>query len=237
MKLSIVPAMVLVLTVAMLSGCGDFSDAPVTKAAHRKPATPKKVVAEPKPPKPVKPLEVGTTDYLDSKYGFRDAAFGQPEGDFSNLVLKEKDEVNQVAIYTRSGDVLDLEGVPLQTIEYIFFKNQLVRVILRWRITYRESVVTLPPSTDVAIRCTSLYGRPKRQLRQKDMTQYNWKGQKISILLDEFRLPGVADIYKNKSGWAIPPITTGQMIIESIALRQEADTFAANQALQKQNGL
>ena len=83
----------------------------------------------------------------------------------------------------------------------------------------------------------SLYGKPKRQVRQKDMTQYNWRGQKASILINEFRLPGVANVFKDKSGWAIPPITSGQMIIDSIALRQEAETFAANQALQKQNGL
>ena len=105
---------------------------------------------------------------MDSKYGFRDATFGQTEGDFSNLVLKEKDEVNQMATYTRTGDVLDLEGVPLQTIEYFFFKNQLVRVVLQWRIIHSDSVSTLPPSTDMAIRCTSLYGKPKRQVRQKD---------------------------------------------------------------------
>jgi hypothetical protein len=178
---------------------------------------------------------VGTPEYMDSKYGFRDASFGQSEGDFSNLVLKEKDPMDFTATYTRTGDVLDLEGVPLQSIEYFFFKNQLVRVMLKWRITHSDIVTALPPSTDMAIRCTTLYGKPKRKSIQKDMTQYIWKGQKESIIINEFRLPGVANALKDKIGWAIPPTTTGQMIIDSITLQQEAELFMANQALQRQN--
>ena len=65
--------------------------------------------------------------------------------------------------------------------------------------------------------------------------QYEWCGKKVEVLLNEMRLPGVPN--PAKAGWAIPPTSSGQMILGSIALRQEAKALVANQSVQSLNGL
>ena len=230
---------VAILTLVWLLGkYGGYSDSPPPKTVHHKakPIIKPEVVARAKPlPRPPKPILVGTPDYLDSKNGFRDMVFGQPESDFTNLVLKEEDEAHQLATYTRSGDILNLEEVPLESIEYTFFNGQLARVTLKWNLEHPDSLLAGAPSTEVAARCSELYGHPRRQSVRKDSTQYIWSGKKVEIILDEFQVPGLANI--GKSGWAIPPTTTGQMIFESIPAEHNMKAVMANQIFGSQTGL
>lgn len=237
MKNFIVPMVLLGAVVGLVSGCGDYSDSPPPKTVHHKPKPKTKpIVAErTRPARPPKQVLVGTADYLDSKNGFRDVTFGLPESDFNNLVLKEKDETHQLATYTRSGDILNLEEVPLESIEYTFFNGLLARVTLKWKLEHPDSLVAAAPSTEMAARCSELYGRPKRQSIRKDSIQYTWSGRKVEIFLDEFKVPGLANI--GKGGWAIPPTTTGQMIFESIPAQRDMKAVMANQIFGSQTGL
>ena len=229
------------LLVWLVGMFGSTPELPPQKAVHHKPrpATPELAAqSKPKPGKPARPpreIVAGTADYLDAKNGFRDVQFGQVETEFTNLVLQAKDEARQLATYTRSGDVLNMEGVPLQNIEYTFFNGQLVRVSLKWKTEYPDSTLALPPSTEMAGHCSELYGRPKKQSVKKDAAQYCWSGKKVKIILDEFRLPGVTNM--DKGGWAIPPTTSGQMVFESIPARLDMQTVNANQVHGSQTGL
>lgn len=233
MKQFLGSTLVMVMTAWLVAGCDVGPEAPAPKAARRpKPVKPKVVLVRTNAPKPVKAIVPGTAEYLDMKNGFRDAAFGQSESEFSNLVLKEKDEARQLATYVRTGDVLSLETVPLETIEYSFFKGRLYRIVLKWKVEHRESALATPPSTELAANCSSLYGRPKRHMTQKDITEYTWSGRKVEVILHEFRMPGAANL--TKGGWGIPPTTSGQMVFASIPLRRELELFIASQS---QSGL
>ncbi|MCX6896614.1 MAG: hypothetical protein NTZ16_14210 [Verrucomicrobia bacterium] len=216
----------------LATGCDIGPDKPASKPVHRpKVAKRAPTTATPKSSKHLKlPKEAvpGTAEYLDEKNGFRDVTFGQSDADFSNLIFKEKDEKQQLATYTRTGDVLSLETVPLETIEYTFFKGQLSQIMLKWQVQHQESVLAIPPSTEMAVTLSTIYARPKRRAAQKDCTKYSWAGKKVEIMMHEFRMPGVAA--PAKTGWTIPPTTSGQMIIQSIPLRHELESFLASQA-------
>ena len=236
------------LTALLLTGCGDFDDSPAPKAARKSRAVtkPKVTVAQPKPAKVVKNPDVGTKGYLDFKKGFRDAEFGKSEAEIGNLSIVSKDERLELATYVRSGDVKELEGVPLESIQYTFFRGQLARVDLKWKVEYPGSVTATPLSTEMAARCSSLYGRPRKQIRRKDVTQYLWVGDKVEILVDEFFLPGMAtparlvrkfETQSETSSWVVPPTTSGQMVMRSIPLKKELDALSAQLANQTHNGL
>lgn len=220
----------------LVAGC-DFSQNgsqqdPAPKPLHQpkpvEPAAPKVPTVRTNAIKQPKPITPGTIQFMDLKNGFRDATFGQSEAEFSNLVLKEKDEPGQLAVYTRTGDLLALESVPLETIEYTFFKHRLYRIALRWKIEHPESVLPTPPSTDLAACCSSLYGKPKRLATRDGYIKYSWIGEKVELILHEFKMPGVAN--PSKSCWAISPTTSGQLVFSSVPLRHEYESFLAGQA-------
>lgn len=230
------PHWTLVLLVAWLAAGCDFPQEVPPDIAPPRPS-PRQKPVKPHPPrvtnvhtnivKQPKPVAPGTIEYLDLKNGFRDTTFGQSEAEFSNLVLKEKDDARQLAIYTRTGDLLALDSVPLETIEYTFFKHRLYRIALRWKIEHPESVLTTPPSTELAASCSSLYGKPKRLATRDEAIKYSWIGEKVEIILHEFRMPGVAN--PKKPGWAISPTTSGQLVFGSVPLRHEHELFVAGQ--------
>ncbi|MFM2082356.1 MAG: hypothetical protein RL380_1047 [Verrucomicrobiota bacterium] len=241
-------AMVLAsLAAVVLTGCDNIDDTPAPKAARKPRASvkPKPVVARAeKPAKVVKDPEVGTRDYLDFNQGFRDAKFGMTVDRFENLSIVSKDERLGLATYVRAGDVKEFVGVPLESIQYTFFRDKLARVDLKWKAEYPGSVTLTPLSTQMAVRCSSQYGRPRKQVRNKDVAQYLWAGQEVEILMDEFFLPGMATPPSQTRtdsggsiGWDVPPTTTGQMVMRSIALKKEMDTLAAQVANQTHNGL
>ena len=126
----------------VLTGCGDFDDSPAPKVARKSRAVtkPKVTIAQTKPAKVVKDPEVGTKGYLDFKRGFRDAEFGKSEAEIGNLSIVSKDERLELVTYVRSGDVKELEGMPLESIQYTFFRGQLARVDLKWQVAYPGSV-------------------------------------------------------------------------------------------------
>lgn len=227
MKQFIATTVMVIAAAGLIVGCDYAPDAPAPKTVHRpKQIKPKVVTPRTNAPKPVKAIIPGTAGYLDMKNGFRDVTFGQPESDFSNLVLKKKDESRQMATYTRTGDVLSLESVPLETIEYTFFKGRLYRIALKWELEHPENVLATPPSTELAVSCSNLYGRPKRYATQKDTTAYSWAGQKVELILHEFRMPGAGSAAKG--GWGIPPTTSGQLVFGSVPLRHELELYIAN---------
>ncbi|MFM2294643.1 MAG: hypothetical protein RLZZ350_1056 [Verrucomicrobiota bacterium] len=236
------------LVAMALTGCG-VDDAPAPKVARKPKApvahTPK--AAPTKPAKAEKVIEVGTKEYLDAKHGFRDAIFGQNETEVGDLSLVSKDERLGLATYVRAGDVKELEGVPLESIRYTFFQGRLARVDLKWKAEYPGSVTPTPLSTEMAARCSTTYGRPRKQSRTKEVAQYLWAGETMEILVDEFFLPGIVqpmgkpmDKYAASSPsttWLVPPTTTGQMVMRSIPLKKEIDSRAAQLANETHNGL
>ena len=70
----------------------------------------------------------GTLAYLDWRYGFRDLKFEQPVGTCQDMVRIEDDD--DLKFYTRRGEVLELNGAKLKTIEYGFYKGKLATVVL-----------------------------------------------------------------------------------------------------------
>jgi hypothetical protein len=208
---------------AWLTGCERAEQAPPPRVHHKA----KTAVVEKKAPKTAKPVVAGTIQYLDLKNGFRDVVFGTPVTNFTDLVLKEKDDAAQSATYTRSGDVLTLAGLPLQEIDYSFFQDQLAKVVVKWKVEYTDSDFSIPPASGLAANCTELYGHPKQQTIRADSSEYVWLGSKVKIFLDELKMPGLAN---RGGGWAIAPVNTGEMVIESLPLRQQMDAYLSNRS-------
>lgn len=221
---------------ALFGGCNKVQHIHGTTARKQPPPLMRKVApASPQPSKPAKEILPRTVEYLDMKNGFRDAIFGQWDTNFSNLVLKEQDDTRQLKTYTRPDDVLSLASVPLESIEYAFFKGQLYKIVLTWKVQHEESVVTKATSTDIAPYCASLYGPPTQHHIQKDQVGFAWRGRKVNLLVTEFLTPGVVNLVSG--GWSLPPTTEGRMIFESIPLRQAEEAYAASQSFRSQDGL
>jgi hypothetical protein len=233
MKQSLILTAAVSAAVWLVAGCEQAEQAPPPRVVHHKPKT--DFAQKPKPVKPPKLVLPGTADYLDLKNGFRDVVFGTSESSLSDLVLKEKDDAGQSATYIRSGDLLTLEDVPLQTIEYTFYKSQLAKITVKWKQEFATNDLALPPSTGLAANCTKLYGRPKLQQVQHGASQYVWAGQKVKIQLYETKLPGVADPVGGS--WAIPPVTSGVMTIESLPLQRDMDFYSSSQSTLNKTGL
>lgn len=195
----------------------------------------KTVPSKPEQAKPTKEILPRTIEYLDLKNGFRDAIFGRQETNFDNLVLKEQDEARQLKTYTRSDDVLSLEGTPLESIEYTFFKGQLYKILLTWKVEHEEDVIAKPPSTDIPQYFADLYGPPTKHRIQKDQLEFRWRGRKVDVLLTEILSSGVPNVVNG--GWSLPPTTMGRMVFESIPLRNAVDAFAASKTYRSQDGL
>ncbi len=184
------------------------------------------------PAKPSKEILPGTIEYLDMKNGFRDAIFGRWDTNFSNLVLKGQDPERQLKTYTRAGDDLSLEGVPLNSIEYTFFKGQLCKVSLTWKREYPDNAINIPPTTDISVSIAHLYGPPTRHQSKREFVDNTWRGRKAEILLTEFLSSGVADLVNG--GWSSPPTTTGQMVFQSIPLLHAEEAYVASQSFRSQ---
>jgi hypothetical protein len=226
MKRSFVLAAAATAAVWLMAGCERTEQAPPPRVHHKA-----AIEAKAKPEKSPRQILPGTAEYLDLKNGFRDVVFGTPQASFTDLVLKEKDDATGTATYTRSGDLLNSDGVPLQEIDYTFFKDQLSAVTVKWKLEFPTNDFSAPASSGLAAGCTQLYGRPKQLQTQRDMTHYIWSGQKVRIRLDEMKMSGVANT--SGGGWAIPPVTSGEMVIESIPLIQELNIYVSSQTANK----
>lgn len=177
----------------------------------------------------------GTIRYLDDKNGFRDVTFGQTDSEISNLVLKRSDDVRQLKTYTRSGDNLTLNSVPLSTIEYTFLKGQLFQIAAKWSVDEKKAVLKNSSTTSLAPFCASLYGPAKRHTNKKEAAEYIWRGKRVELIVNEIHLPGVQDTIRG--GWALAPSTKGQMIIEDIDLRKALGAEMASSNGEKKDGL
>lgn len=211
-------------TAWLMTGCGK-EEAPAPRVHHTpKPKTEiaNKTVRLPKLAVP------GTIGYLDLRNGFRDAVLGTDSSSFNDLVLKGREDAAQTATYTRSGDVLNLGGVPLQEIDYTFFKDRLAKITVTWKLEFATNDFSLPPSAGLAANCTQLYGRPQQHLTQQESAQYTWTGQRAKIQLSEIKLPGVVAPGGN---WAIAPVTSGEMDVQSIPLSRDMDVYISSQSV------
>jgi hypothetical protein len=231
MKRSFVLAAAVSAAAWLMAGCGQEQSPPPRVHDNAKPDT--ELAKKTKPVKLPKLAPPGTAAYLDLKNGFRDVVFGTPATNFSDLVLQGKDDAAQTATYTRSGDVLSLAGVPLQEIDYTFFQDQLSKVTVKWKLEFVTNDFSVPPNTGLAASCTELYGRPKQHQVQRESTEYVWSGQRVKILLDEIKLPGVAN--PGGGGWAVAPVTSGEMVIQSIPLCRDMDVYISSQSAQQDN--
>jgi hypothetical protein len=242
-KRNISAAILIVLSAAFWNGCGkahtssavDSSTPPVVTAAKTGKDTDYPVsFPEPETTTTAKETHPGSIQFMDLKNGFRDAAFGMEKTNFTNLILAERDESGQFETYTRTGDILSLKGTPLESIAYSFFQGQLYRITLKWNVTNREGIHPSPQAENIAGNCSTLYGRPKRSSKRPEGSDYYWLGKRVQIILTEIRAAGVTNSVQG--GWAIPPTAAGQMVLESVPLREVADIFGVNQKINAQDG-
>jgi hypothetical protein len=213
-------------------------------APPKPPKSPKRVVVAVKPEKPPKPVKLsrmaapGTLAYLDSKNGFRDVNFGMAVADLPGLALVSENPTHHLKTYTRSGDDLLVGGVPLKSINYVFFEDRLCEVVLRWNLNTPEATLRTPPSSSLAAYCAELYGPPTRHTasRQKEQTtQYIWRGHDNEVVLNETYLNGVRDQVKNT--WSIPPTTAGQLNIYNKPLVRASGAISAAANARNPDGL
>src|SRR5690349_12179156 len=102
----------------MIAGCGKHAPPPVAKKKQFPPRTNRVAhVAVPKP-KPVKPVHLGTIEYLDAKNGFRDLTFGQQETNIVTMVETSRDDARELMTCIRSNEILTLHDIPMERIEY-----------------------------------------------------------------------------------------------------------------------
>jgi hypothetical protein len=201
-------------------------------AAPKRPTKTTQPVETPQPKPAIKP---GKISYLDYKNGFRDVCFFQQESSFTNLVLRTQDDQRQLKTFMQSGEELSLGGVPLERVEYHFFKGQLYLILIEWRVEQKDGAQKAPPAATLAPFCTSLYGPPDRHAKKKGETELRWRGQRVELTLSESVIPGVRD--KINGGWAIPPTASGQMVIENIALRKALAATLVSATERRKDGL
>jgi hypothetical protein len=218
----------------LCTGCDDRPPSP----AARKQTTNVVRIAKSTPAKTAKPKKEilpGTIDHLDASNGFRDLTFGQPDTNIPDLVETSRDEARQLRTCTRSGEIMSLHGVPLERVDYRFYRGELYAIQLNWKIAHADSALSQPPTTDISVYCAQEYGAPRVRRVTKDGAQYIWRGRRVEIVLTESLLPGVANL--TKGGWAIPPTTTGRMAIRNLALSRAAEARLADKPAQDTNGL
>ena len=184
-------------------------------------------------PKPV--ITPGSVKYLDYMGGFRDVVLGLKKSSFTNLVLKTQDDQRELMTFTRPDEELSLGGIPLEGIEYKFFKGQLYQILVKWRVEQKDPVPGTPPVVTLAPFCASLYGPPRRRVINKDGTELRWSGRRVELTLSESVIHGVRDSLKG--GWAIPPGASGQMVMDKIDLRKAVTAMLASSTEARKDGL
>jgi len=135
----------------LCAGCDDRPPPPTAK--QRTTNVVRVAKSKPKPAKPKKKILPGTIDYLDAKNGFRDVTFGESEIDIANLVEASRDEARDMKTCTRSDETMSFQGVPLERVEYDFFRGELYAVQLNWKIAHADSALSQPPTTDISVYC------------------------------------------------------------------------------------
>lgn len=227
-------AFISALSIALVTGCEKSQPPPAQKA---KAARPPKPVAKriAKPSKTAPSPNPGTVQYLDYNNGFRNLVFGQQESSMTNLVLKFVDATRQLRTYALEDDALVIEGTPLKSIEYSFFKGRLFQVRATWQRPPKTGVLSIATPSGVATTCSSLYGRPKHRSARQHGEVYIWRGKEVALILNEIIIPGVPDSLTG--GWAIPPVTRGSMVMESLPLRKEMQLLVASAKAQSPDGL
>lgn len=232
---------VIILTcVAAVAGwLGIGCDEPVPPVTKKRPHPRTNRVArvttsKPRPVKLAKEIRPGTIAYLDAKNGFRDVTFGEPETKIAQLVEASRDEARQLKTCTRLNETMSLHGVPLERVEYKFFRGELYAVEIEWQVSHADAVLNRPPATDLSVRCASEYGPPRRHRMTKEGTRYIWRGQRVQLDLTESLLPGVADLVNG--GWAIPPTTAGSLLIRNLALSRAAEAGFKSRPVQGSDG-
>lgn len=213
---------------AVAGWLGAGCDQPVSPVARKKAQPQTNRVSRataPKPAKPAKAIRTGAIDYLDAQNGIRDVTFGQTDKSIPNLVETSRDDARQLKTCTRSDEAKTLHGVPLTRVEYKLFRGELYAMQFEWKLVHPVNTFDRPPTTDLSVHLAAEYGAPRKHHVTKDGTDYAWRGRRVEINLTESLLPGVADVVKG--GWAIPPTTTGLMLIRNLALSRAAESGVA----------
>ena len=230
---------VVILAGLCLTGCKEkptpppkSTPRPVKKAVKAETATQIN-----KPAHQLRGIEPGSLSYLDAKDGFRDVRFGIASSNMDNLVLIQENTDNKSKIFTRIGDELMLNDVPLETIEYTFFEDKLCQVVLKWNVISTNEQNPRPQPTKIPIIVASVYGRPTRRTQNKDENLYVWNGRKVGVMIDEIFLSGVKDVINQGDSWKIPPTTVGKMLIYSRQLDRQATAENAAEVTPESGGL
>jgi len=218
-----------------LTGCKENtppSPKPVKRAVKAERAT-----LTNKPARKPRGMEPGSLAYLDAKDGFRDVRFGIASSSMDNLVLVQEDADNKSKTFTRIGDELMLDDVPLETIEYTFFEDRLCQVVMKWKVISTDEQIPRPQPTKIPVVAASVYGKPTRRTQNKDENLYVWRGRKVGVMINELFLPGVKDVITKGDGWKIPPTTVGKMLIYRRQLERESTALTANEVTPNSGGL
>lgn len=79
----------------------------------------------------LRPARAQSLDDLDEKNGFRDVTFGQTIATVGGLIPLSKSPANSRK-YQRPADVLKIDGEPLKSITYTFYRGLLSAVVVKY---------------------------------------------------------------------------------------------------------
>lgn len=117
---------------------------------------------------------------LDDKFGFRDVKLETPITSFKDCTRiplgddLKKDFPNYVGITPKNPD-LHIGDFSLETVEYWFYKEQLLEIIIDVTLDYTnvEGVLKV---------LETAYGKPKKDIKVPDAwVVYRWRGAKVSM--------------------------------------------------------
>ena len=163
-------------------------------------------------------LAQGSFYELDAKNGFRDAKLGAPLSSFSDMRLTNyKDILGYATIYERVNDNKRLGNVPLNRIDYYFYKGRLCSITLIADAKYFG---------DVLHTLHTAYGDAliPGGFSMKGEIDYHWYGKKAMLYCKTFRIPGQSGRFLEASFESVP-------IYDIISIDQQ------KQRLRNSNGL
>ena len=162
---------------------------------------------------------------LDDTFTFRGIKLRSKPDEISGLVLTGPENEYGVQIFRSKEDKLSFNGVPLQSITYIFFRGRLCVISLQWWSKGPES--QLPKAENFI---TSQYGKPTKKTRQKSddgaatFDFLDWTGPKAGIHITNFTAP----MQDGKI-----PFTSGHVSVLDVELEQQMEDYEKQVETQK----
>lgn len=122
---------------------------------------------------PASALRAQSPVALDAKNGFRSVKFGDALSEAYSVQFRSEDKRQVIAV--KNGDLLSLDGTPLQSIRYTFFDGKLA-----WITMELQNMVDRKGATQLF---TKLYGYPNDGFRSRTENFDIWRGTVVQLEL------------------------------------------------------